>query len=647
MTRALRIKLDAVPEQVEKSAGLIEGLAISLVSLGPGGSKAEYQAPKPAKLEFRLGLREQVRGAPAPERRLLATLSGELSLEGPSARPVFVVAPAAAATALSLEVAPAELAKTPPPVETGPFAAITARRPRHRALPLSFDPVSFRGTEALSPRRLVILAELLAGFRFFDVEARLELAGAGEAEFELNDTLEGRITPDSPPPLPSYDVLLIDDVGKPLDGVPLRISRPRNEEVVTTDADGFVRFVTDEAEQGRVALADVSALKQRLGPLWDQTDRGKAASPPLTEETTILALRGTESPEVGLDTRGSAVLRVQQYVFLARLEGMFFDLNKTFLLPSALGGLREARALYERHNPGSLLIVGHTDRSGSTSVNDPLSLERARSVAAFLSDDAATWEENYGSSVPEAKRWGRHEDEQMAGALPDFPETRAPGETPIPWFQRTRGLRAGAELDAGGRTRLIEEYMAQDGVDVNELGLQIELVRHGAGEHFPLDPSGSELDADAPDDERDQLDRRVELFFFDHELGVQPKVADGSNSSASSQEYPEWRRRALELSEISAHGGLRDRHVSVVLLSNSGNQPLAERSVELLVEGEPPITRQTDADGVFEQAGLPPGDHVLRVDGIESFVSATPVDVVRRPHVVIGHVLEPSEAEAS
>jgi len=37
------------------------------------------------------------------------------------------------------------------------------------------------------------------------------------------------------------------------------------------------------------------------------------------------------------------------------------------------------------------------------------------------------------------KRWGGNEDQKMISALPDFP-TRPAGESPVRWFQRTRGL---------------------------------------------------------------------------------------------------------------------------------------------------------------------------------------------------------------
>jgi hypothetical protein len=256
-----------------------------------------------------------------------------------------------------------------------------------------------------------------------------------------------------------------------------------------------------------------------------------------------------------------------------------------------------------------------------------------------LADDVATWEAQFDTSKSDGRRWGKHEDELMIRAITDFDASRQGGETPIPFFHRVRGLPAATNLSKAERQQVITEYMALDGADVAEAGLDIDLVNHGAGENFPLDITGEALDAAPADGKRDQLDRRVELFFFDKQLGVQPKVADGSNSKPKSLEYPEWRRRANQLREITPEGSVGDRLISVVLLSNSGNQPLANKSVVLQIEGEAPISGTTDANGLFERSGVPAGDHALTIDGITTFIAATPTDIVQRPHIVAGHQL--------
>jgi hypothetical protein len=79
---------------------------------------------------------------------------------------------------------------------------------------------------------------------------------------------------------------------------------------------------------------------------------------------------------------------------------------------------------------------------------------------------------------------------------------------------------------------LITEYVALEGTS---LPSGIEVVVHGCGENFPVDPT--------PDSTADPENRRVEAFFFDGVLGVQPPPP-GKNSPAGSTSYPEWVRRA-------------------------------------------------------------------------------------------------------
>ncbi len=73
---------------------------------------------------------------------------------------------------------------------------------------------------------------------------------------------------------------------------------------------------------------------------------------------------------------------------------------------------------------------------------------------------------------------------------------------------------------------------------------------HGCGESYPL--SDDEVAAIAPHiPVQDRVGhRRVELYFFDKALGVQPPPP-GALSRPSSPEYPEWRRRARETHDFS------------------------------------------------------------------------------------------------
>jgi hypothetical protein len=200
--------------------------------------------------------------------------------------------------------------------------------------------------------------------------------------------------------------------------------------------------------------------------------------------------------------------------------------------PSVLQHIHSIVELYDKRFRAELLIVGHTDTTGGPDVNDPLSLNRARSIKAYLTDDVETWLDFYGDHMHANARWGAHEDHLMLDAV-----LAATGEevtdTRVRHFQATRGLEPDNKLGENTRRALITEYMAADGTT---LPRGIEPVVHGCGANFPL----------APDDPPDHThDRRVELFFFDADLGVLPPPP-GDISSPDTPEYPEWRRRAAE-----------------------------------------------------------------------------------------------------
>ena len=208
-------------------------------------------------------------------------------------------------------------------------------------------------------------------------------------------------------------------------------------------------------------------------------------------------------------------------------------------------GIRALIDIYHQYSDSELLIVGHTDRSGQPSYNDPLSVERADSVAAFVTDDVDAWLTRYKSNVSGEKRWGTIEDFHMLESLADF-STKPETQSAVEWFQETRGLTV--DNDAGTETRrqLIIEYMAHD---ETTLPAGIKMLTHGCGENFPLDDAGN-IDTNAPDGEKDDKDRRVEVFVFD-KPGIRPKPK-GKNSRKGSKEYPKWRQHTTKTHDFRA-----------------------------------------------------------------------------------------------
>ncbi|HEY8208473.1 MAG TPA: HET-C-related protein, partial [Myxococcaceae bacterium] len=264
---------------------------------------------------------------------------------------------------------------------------------------------------------------------------------------------------------------------------------------------------------------------------------------------------------VRLPTGQSHTITLIRRVDRVRLVGMFFDVAKCFLLPSAMHGLREVKRQYSNHPGSNLLVVGHTDTAGSDEYNLTLSLERADAMAAFLTDQVDPWEAFFGSSKPYEKRWGLLEVQHMLTMLPEG-EPPFYGGTPngagdtrhreaVKAFQRANGLTGDGIAGPLTRKPLIKAYMALDGTS---LPSGTTLTTHGCGEFFPVDETG--------DGKLSAENRRVEVFFFDGPIKPPPP---GHTSARGSTEYPRWLKAVKQTVDVtlgtaSAVAALKSRY---------------------------------------------------------------------------------------
>ena len=65
-------------------------------------------------------------------------------------------------------------------------------------------------------------------------------------------------------------------------------------------------------------------------------------------------------------------------------SGILFATNSSTLTTTSQTSLRNFAANHKVNDQTDLLIIGHTDNTGSDRINDPLSLNRASSVRSFL-----------------------------------------------------------------------------------------------------------------------------------------------------------------------------------------------------------------------------------------------------------------------
>ena len=123
---------------------------------------------------------------------------------------------------------------------------------------------------------------------------------------------------------------------------------------------------------------------------------------------------------VVLQAPGRYRLVVPARTLLVAIAGGIFHVNKSFPLPLALPALRRVAAKCQTVPDRQVLVVGHTDTSGTPDSNDPLSLERAESIVALYSDDVDLWLGRYDRAAVADGKWGAFEDTQMLSALPTF-----------------------------------------------------------------------------------------------------------------------------------------------------------------------------------------------------------------------------------
>jgi|GEM_PF-7098486 len=251
---------------------------------------------------------------------------------------------------------------------------------------------------------------------------------------------------------------------------------------------------------------------------------------------------------------GSGTVRLVDEVICARvLDGVHFDFDFTFVRPEAKPIIREIVDDINRDAERRVLIVGHTDRVGSSAYNEGLSRRRARSVLAYITNDVAEWMEllrtmlsTGGSDTTpragtgqSADRWQTRELQYMLNYIRQ-PATGAPyysgpidniagGGTnaALEAFRADNGLPPGggpgprwAGVDEETWQQLIEIYIQLDALQV-DVSRFLDPALLGCGENFPrleTRPPGTQSQDLSDADARLETNRRVEFLLVPESL---------------------------------------------------------------------------------------------------------------------------------
>ena len=251
-------------------------------------------------------------------------------------------------------------------------------------------------------------------------------------------------------------------------------------------------------------------LRDRLGARKRGADNRFVMTPDLVGELLIpLAFQ-----KAGLSTEQTHTLKVKaqaapppQFLECCSIPGVTFDFDKSFIRPTVVEVLKPLQEAVDRHPDARIMIFGHTDKVGSESYNKALSERRAKSVFAFITNDAGTWEALYNQ-----ESWGIRVVQQL---LKDFGDPFDPGEpdgvqgpkttAAIKEYQGARGLTVDGVAGPTTRKKMFTEYMTSKH-DLKLTADQFMDPKHmGCGEFNPQ----------VETDEANEANRRVTLFLFD------------------------------------------------------------------------------------------------------------------------------------
>ena len=159
----------------------------------------------------------------------------------------------------------------------------------------------------------------------------------------------------------------------------------------TDKPDEVNRFLRDELgcykrddANGFVVSAAAKAKGKLLIPV-----KFKASNLALTKTHTLKVKKQPPPPE--------------QFRGCVMVKGICFEFDSSFIRPSVVDDLKRLEQELKKHADGKVMIFGHTDKVGPDDYNKGLSERRARSVYAFITNDADEWEKLYNDPK---EKWG-------------------------------------------------------------------------------------------------------------------------------------------------------------------------------------------------------------------------------------------------
>ncbi len=388
-----------------------------------------------------------------------------------------------------------------------------------------------------------------------------EVAGKSqrfEYELTLREFIPAPPTTVVIPPQPEIPPVVVDDVATLIVEVTVE-GRP--------DFDFSTVAVTADGTQEDGTPLTTRTLTNRRDNVWTEDDfppgqftaRAEVRAPELMSGSAPAAVRRGETTVAQITLRPGAAGAVVAEAFVVH-----FRFDKAFVEPCMREVLREvtARAADPARANERVLVVGHTDKTGSMRYNQSLSERRARSVYAYLISgrDPATAQAEWNTlrlqstgGLPQIRdSWGAMQYQYMLQDLGFYADIVDGVHGPktneaVQSYRAAKGLPPGTQVDDAVWRALIADYMAQD-ADVMRLP-EAKLLPEakdgcdggalkwlGCGEQQPLPQP-----FDPPTNEAWRPYRRVEILFVEAErLPCDPPKPDTFDLPAPGAANPVW-----------------------------------------------------------------------------------------------------------
>lgn len=326
------------------------------------------------------------------------------------------------------------------------------------------------------------------------------------------------------PEVGSFEILILDDVGGPIEGIEMLFEAATGVQTGTTNAAGSAR-IDNAIGPVKASIANVEQARQVMKPRFKAAREPK----PFDDQNAVVRPLSERFDPIPLKANVPLPVLITPSIECHEIPGANFEFGRSYVRATAIEQLADIAQALRDTTDVRAMIFGHTDLSGSEALNKELSERRAKAIHALLTHDSKAWEQLFSGTADGAnwqEKWDLEETQNMLNALSCTDDSGAPltenGKRDAPTKQAIRRFQRGGFPDRPAEQRPLAEndFLGVDGRRALFLAYAKRISRQpiapdrfapigdapfmGCGEFNPLSLSA-----------RDEPSRRVNVFLFD------------------------------------------------------------------------------------------------------------------------------------